>query len=98
MLSAGIAFAMRSLNASVGTDAKGTATASSTLKLKSGMGFVLRRLRAGNDLRAGSQCVEESGNLFPDFVAAGEAFPVGANQPHEPVAIVNWREEIFRGR
>ena len=42
-----------------------------------------------------AQLGEEAAHLCPDFGAAGKAFPVGANQAYELVALVDGRNVIL---
>src|SRR5436305_14939388 len=79
----------RSLNARSGEAAKGTASAFSTSKLRSGIRFLSDR---GGSLL---QPVKEDGNLLPNFGAAGQAAPVRANQSHKLVALINGHEIIL---
>src|SRR5579862_1404684 len=84
MVSLGLALSTRSLNVSSGATAKGTASTPSTVKRRSGMRSLL-------------QLREEVAYLSPNFGAAGQPVPVGANQPHQLVALVDGCQIIFGG-
>src|SRR5580704_18574605 len=84
MVSCGLAFSTRSLNVSSGATAKGTASAPSTMKRRSGMRSLL-------------QLREEVAYLPPYLGAAGQPVPVRANQTHQFVALVDRRQVIFGG-
>src|ERR1051326_3296767 len=80
---------MRSLNDRSGEAANGTASAPSTLKLRSGTGHLAPR--AGLRFQFG----EETIYLPPDLRAARKAAPVHSDEADEFEALVNRRDVVF---
>src|SRR5208337_1747216 len=80
--SSGNALVMRSLKISSGAAANCCASTLSTWKLRSGIALLLE---PGKELR----------DLFPGFLAAGEAAPVSANQAHQLVTFIDGHEVVF---
>src|SRR3954447_10318983 len=86
--SAETAFWMCSLKSMVGAAAKGRTSASTTPKSRSGIGA------------SGGTCPllqgrEEPLNLLPDLSPPAQALPVGADETHQPVALVDGDQEVF---
>src|SRR5919201_1310094 len=88
--SATTAFWMCSLKSMVGLAAKGRTSASTTPKSSSGIG-------ASHAAGPLLQAREEPLDLLPDLSAPAQALPVGADETHQPVALVDGDQEVIPG-
>src|SRR5918911_3630160 len=79
---------MCSLKSMVGLAAKGRTSASTTPKSRSGIG-------ASHAAGPLLQACEEPLDLLPDLLAPAQAFPVGADETHQPVALVDGDQEML---
>src|SRR5258708_3896973 len=82
MVSFSSAFSTRRLSASIGSAAKGMASAPSTRNVRSG-------------IRGPLQLAEEVSNVLPQFSAAGQAVPLGSNQAGQLVTLIDWHDVIL---
>src|ERR1700674_992324 len=82
---------MRTLNDNRGAAENWTTSALSIVSCKSGMLDLLTE--TSSLLEAG----KKRANLPPDFRAAGESAPVGADQTDELVAFIDWDQVILSG-
>src|SRR5580700_2564307 len=80
----------RSFRASNGAAAKGTASAPSTAKLKSGMANLRGPACPALQVR------KEVPDLLPHLGSAGKSSPVPPNQTHQAIALVDWDEVVLR--
>src|SRR2546421_7921187 len=88
--SAATAFWMCSLKSMVGLAAKGRTSASTTPKSRSGIG-------ASHGAGPLLQAREEPFYLLPDLAPAAQALPVGADETHQPVALIDGDQEVVSG-
>src|SRR5581483_3101444 len=79
-------FVIRTLNDSCGTAAFGVASTSSTWKCRSGK-------RASRNL---VKLPKEIVDLFPDLCATAQPMPMGAEDAHQPEALIDGRAVIAR--
>src|SRR5438309_946148 len=78
---------MCSLKSMVGLAAKGSTSASTTLKSRSGIG-------ASHVAGPLLQAHEEPLYLLPDLSPPAQALPVGADETHQPVAFADGDQEV----
>src|SRR5579863_2144419 len=89
MASSGTRFLIWSLNANMGTAAKGTTLAESIWKERSGIHA------SADDFGFVAEFGKEAADFGPYFCAAGEAFPVGANEADELIAFVDGGDVVL---
>src|ERR671932_1149954 len=81
---------MCSLKSMVGLAAKGRTSASTTPKSRSG---ICASHAAGPLLQTRAEPLD----LLPDLSAPAQALPVGADETHQPVALVDGDQEVVSG-